>query len=263
VEDSDLSLKLDRLEEERVAALSGVFRPLILLFYWFFPKACDDPAIMQGLLSGIDPSLRYKPASHISKNVFVSTKMFRNEISRYKGCNLITGKIGATDVGFSMAHAEEKCKREITDSKGRKRTEVYYATVFCGVIFSADFNKNITGLTAVRSGLFARSNVKLENPVFNKFFSVESSDQIEARYILTPSLMERLVEARKKFGAISLSFNGGRVFLALPMPYNSFDLKARSPATVHSQAEILRARLKSIIGLVDDLDLNTRIWTKK
>jgi len=259
VEDSDLSLKLDRLEEERVAALSGVFRRL---FYWFFPKACDDPAIMQGLLSGIDPSLRYKPASHISKNEFVSTNMFRN-ISRYKGCNLTTGKIGATDVRFSMAHAEEKCKREVTDSKGRKRTEVYYETVFCGVIFSADFNKNITGLTTVSSGLFAGSNVKLENPVFNKFFSVSSSDQIEARYILTPSLMERLVEARKKFGTISLSFNGEKVFLALPMPYDSFDLQARSSATVHSQVEILRARLKSIIGLVDDLDLNTRIWTKK
>lgn len=263
----DLASKLDRLEDSRIAALSGISGPLLTLYYGFFPKVCDDPTIIQGLLSGINPSLRYNPVGHISKNEFVSSEIFTKKISRYKGCNLITGKIGSTDMRFSMVHAEEKCKRETTDSKGRKRTETYYVTFFEGVLFSADFNKNITGLTAVRShvgtGFFSKSKVKLEDPRFNKFFSVESSDQIEARYILTPSLIERLIEIRNKFGAIDLSFTGERVVLALPMRYGLFDLKTRSSDAIQSQAEILRARLKLIVGLVHDLDLNTRIWAKK
>ena len=35
--------------------------------------------------------------------------------------------------------------------------------------------------------------MKLENPDFEKTFDVYSTDQIEARYLLSPSMMERLL----------------------------------------------------------------------
>lgn len=39
--------------------------------------------------------------------------------------------------------------------------------------------------------------VRLEDPEFEKIFVVYSSDEVEARYILSTSFMERLVEFRK------------------------------------------------------------------
>lgn len=268
MEDSDVSSAIDRLEEQRISSISGglldFFRPLVLLYFKIWPKAQKHPDIIQCLLSEIDPSLRYKPDGLIRKKEFVSSELYNNPVAKYWGCDLITGKIGSTDIRFSMAHAEEKCQREVTDSKGRKKTETYYVTFFEGVLFSADFNKNITGMTVVRSSrIFGRGNVKLEDSRFNKLFGVTSSDQIEARYILSHSLMEKIVEIRNRFGEINLSFTGEHVLLALPMSAKLLDLNMGSAETIHSQVDKIYAKLASIVGLVDDLDLNTRIWTKK
>ena len=42
-----------------------------------------------------------------------------------------------------------------------------------------------------RSKMSGLESVKLEDPKFEKLFDVYGNDQIEARYLLTPSFMER------------------------------------------------------------------------
>lgn len=61
--------------------------------------------------------------------------------------------------------------------------------------------------------------VVLENPDFERYFSVYSSDEVFARYILTPAMMERMTTLRKKYNRdILLSFNGNRFYFAVSMP---------------------------------------------
>lgn len=61
--------------------------------------------------------------------------------------------------------------------------------------------------------------VVLENPEFERFFAVYSSDEVFARYILTPAMMERMTTLRKKYNRdIMLSFNGNRFYFAVSMP---------------------------------------------
>ncbi|MEM1391353.1 MAG: DUF3137 domain-containing protein, partial [Pseudomonadota bacterium] len=59
--------------------------------------------------------------------------------------------------------------------------------------------------------------VKLESPQFESAFEVYSTDQVEARYILTPDLMQRLVELEKTFRGVGLrcAFVGGELLIAL------------------------------------------------
>ena len=59
--------------------------------------------------------------------------------------------------------------------------------------------------------------VKLEDPRFEKAFEVVSSDQIEARFILTPDFMERLLEMEEVFhgGDLRCAFSGGELFVCI------------------------------------------------
>ena len=71
-------------------------------------------------------------------------------------------------------------------------------------------NKRFKGKTVVRkdSGIIGNwfkkkfsslKNVKLEDPNFEKMFEVYSDDQVESRYLLTVTFMERLKELAETF----------------------------------------------------------------
>jgi hypothetical protein len=44
----------------------------------------------------------------------------------------------------------------------------------------------------------SKDRVKLENQEFEKIFDVQSKDEVEARRLLTPKMMEKLVELVKQ-----------------------------------------------------------------
>lgn len=80
-------------------------------------------------------------------------------------------------------------------------------TLFRGAVVILSFNKKFSGQTVVRSSsgkvvdfinsaldgnISSMQKVELEDPEFGKMFEVFSENQIEARYLLTTSFMERL-----------------------------------------------------------------------
>jgi len=135
----------------------------------------------------------------------------------------LTGQRGEAPFKFFEAHLEEK--RTTTDSKGNTRTT--WVTVFRGQCLVAKFHKEFNGVTKVfrDAGFFNAltklgqkgQRVKLEDPVFEKAFEVYSTDQIEARFILTPDFMERLQKLEKTFQGKQLrcAFAGGQMLLAV------------------------------------------------
>ena len=129
-----------------------------------------------------------------------------------------------TPFEFFEAHLEEK--RTTTDGKGRTRTT--WVTVFKGQCLVVKFHKQFKGVTKVyrdagalnffkKLGQMGKGQrVKLEDPVFEKAFEVYSTDQIEARFILTPDFMERLIGLERTFKGrqVRCAFSGGCMFLA-------------------------------------------------
>ena len=104
---------------------------------------------------------------------------------------------------------------------------------------------------------------RLENVEFEKLFKVQSPDPIEARYLLTPAMQERFLElARIWSPKLRASFQDSLVILALPLKGNWFEGNIKTPVDDPSQFHNLVAQLQSCFGIVEDLDLNTRIWTK-
>jgi hypothetical protein len=81
--------------------------------------------------------------------------------------------------------------------------------------------------------------------------------------MLTQALIERLMALRGRLGAFHLVFVGNRVCLTAARSFKLFDPDINMPMTHPSQIQTVFAALKSMTDIVPDLNLNTRIWTKR
>lgn len=118
------------------------------------------------------------------------------------------------------------------DSKGNTR----YVEIYHGILFRFSFQKEFNGQTLVtkdsgRIGNFFKGmgkkgeRVKLEDPRFEKQFEVWGTDQIEARYLLTPTFMERVVELAAALGEkrVEFCFNGNRLLISVHVHKDHFE----------------------------------------
>jgi hypothetical protein len=228
--------------------------------------------IIGKIVQFLDPELSYHPDGLIDKYTFKASNLFKHRIDRYKGEDLVRGRVDKTDVVFSELHAEYK------SGSGK---DSHWHTIFKGLFFIADFNKDFRGQTVVLpdtaeklfGGLgkmlqewnFSRADlIKLEDPEFEREFAVYGYNQIEARYILSTSLMQRILDFKRKTGTkIYLSFTGSKVYVAVSMNRNMFEPKYFSKLDTFDPIFDYYRDLSFAIGIVDDLNLNTRIWSKE
>jgi len=234
-------------------------------------------AVIPRLLALVDPGLRYDPASGISSGTFVSSELFSNPPDRYTTEDLIEGTHGKTSLRLAEVHAEDR--QTTTDSKGRTQTR--YVNIFKGLLLIADFNKHFQGRTFVFPdvaenlfGNFGRAFqklggrsetalIRLEDPEFEDAFAVYSSDEIEARYLLSTAMMQRLLKLRERFGKdVRIGFKGSSIALAVPQRGGFLEPGLGTSASDHSQIRGMHAELRLFLEIIDELDLNTRIWTK-
>jgi hypothetical protein len=106
--------------------------------------------------------------------------------------------------------------------------------------------------------------VKLENPEFEKYFVVYGDDQIESRYVLSTSLVQRLLDFRRRTCRdVYFSFVASEVFVAVPYRRNLFEPRVFGKITGFKGIREYFADLQLALGIVEDLDLNTRIWAAR
>ncbi|WP_281492150.1 DUF3137 domain-containing protein [Desulfosarcina cetonica] len=153
--------------------------------------------------------------------------------------------------------------------------------MFNGLLFVADFNKAFKGTTIVlpdtAQKLFGDMGqalqslnvqngqlIKLEDPAFEKLFVVYGQDQVEARYILSTSLMRRMVEFQNRAQKeMRLSFSASKLYVAIPFEKELFEPKIRESLLNIAHIQEYYDELKLVADIVDELNLNTRIWTQK
>ena len=242
-------------------------------------KSAFKSKIINSMVKNIDETLTYRENNRISREQFLASNIFRQRIDRYNGEDHISGTLDKTAIEFSEVHAEYKT--ETRDSKGRRQE--HWHTIFKGLFFIADFNKEFAACTVVLPDFAERTFgkfgqtlqewgnvmngselVKLENAEFEKYFAVYSYNQIEARYVLTPLMMEKIVEFRKKVNRdIYLSFNNSKMYLGVPFQENLFEPALWSTLLDLVPLEAYYNVMELMVGIVEELNLNTRIWTKE
>ncbi len=222
-----------------------------------------------------NPEWEYQFDSFISERDYLMSGIFPHHCDRYSGDDLVIGKIEKTDFQFSELHAQYK---QVTyGSKGQRRE--HWVTIFRGLFMHADFNKNFSGTTYVLPdtaerlfGSFGKSLqklssrgqlIKLENIEFEKRFVVYSSDQVEARYILTPAIMEAMVNlSERASGTTYFSFVGSRVYFARSFSSELFEPNLFRSGVNYGDLKEMFDLFGLILALIQELNLNTRIWTK-
>ncbi len=235
-------------------------------------KLTYKEGVIRPMIGFISQDLNYHPTSFVSQQDYTKSGIFTQGVDRYKGDDLVEGKLDSTILKFSEIHSEYVTR----DKDGKSQ----WHTIFKGIFFVADFNKDFKGKTYVlpdlaekwfgglgkmmqKANLARPQLIKMEDPVFEKAFVVYGSDQVEARYILSPKLMERIMELKKKAGTISMSFVNSQVNIAIKVKGNLFEPPIWSSMKKFSLIEKYFTYLVLAINIVEDLDLNTRIWTKE
>ncbi len=229
--------------------------------------------IIRPLIGAIEKELHYAPDAMVPQALFQFSHLFDQRIDRYRGNDLVRGKIDDIAVQFSDIHAEHRSR----NSKGREQ----WSTIFKGLYIVADFNKHFKGRTLVLPDLaenlfgsyignmlqsknFSKDQlVKMDDPAFEKSFVVYGSDQIEAHYILTHTMMQRILKLKKETGSkIYVSFNGEKVMIAIDYDKDLFEPTVFSSLLSIEQAMSYIRTLRSSIGVVEELKLNEKLWSK-
>lgn len=206
------------------------------------------------------PTAQYSPLEGLRQEVFDEPGLFSTH-GNFNSDDRVRGVIGQTP--FEAAEVSRKY------STGGKNSRT--VVVFHGLFFHLDFNKRLTGTTVVsprgassetigdRGGL---TEIALEDPRFTEAFRVHASDEVEARYILTPGMMERIVGLRERTGrTVYLAFKNNRAYLGVHYGRDLFEPGIRESTSVEAIHEMAE-HFAVAEGIVGELDLNTRIWTK-
>ena len=154
-----------------------------------------------------------------------------------------------------------------------KNSSTTLNTVFDGIIVELSMNKSFSGKTVIKkdSGTVGnwfinKSNslkkVKLEDPNFEKMFEVYSDDQVEARYLLTVTFIERLKELVENFGGKSIQccFYNNKLLMMIPIEKDLFETGSIYEAEDFiDDSKSLLKELSLIFNIIDTLKLNMKI----
>ena len=258
-----------------ILKLEGIFGPIVIvvisviifitcinnkskIFSSFYKEEVVDE-----IIHAFCPKATYSPNNGVSEDLIRNSGQITSP-DRYHAEDLIEGCLGKTSFICSEVHAEERRARSTKNG-----VQYYWEDIFKGFLFIADFHKEFQGETTVLRDSFFKiklgaSRVKMENPDFEKVFDVFSTNQIEARYLITPSMMERMLKLDSNFKkGITISFRNSTILVAIPDSKNRFEADVWSSLSDMSILKSDFAVLQSLLDIVDELNLNTRILSKE
>ena len=175
------------------------------------------------------------------------------------------------EIKIDLFETQLSRKVKYKDSNGNTSTRL--KTIFDGLILELSMNKSFGGKTVVKkvSGTVGNwfikkstslKKVKLEDPNFEKMFEVYSDDQVEARYLLTVTFIERLKELVENFGGKSIQccFYNNKLLMMIPIEKDMFE-----PGSIYEAEDFiddsksLLKELSLIFNIIDTLKLNMKI----
>ncbi|WP_457745917.1 DUF3137 domain-containing protein [Sulfurimonas sp.] len=179
--------------------------------------------VLHPLITSMDESFRYKPEQSFPKFLFNRSKLF-GIYSKYYGDDLVKGSINDVNFMFSELH--------VFDER-RVNNQDIVIEVFQGIFAEFDFNKNFENTLLIYPdvaekyfGNFGKwlqgINLKkldlvyLDSPEFEKHFIVYGNNQVEARYLLTHTMMEAIVKLYKHLQCpLYISFSNSKLYIGI------------------------------------------------
>lgn len=200
--------------------------------------------------------LTYHPGGFVENDYLYMIYDF--DIDKYSGNDLIFGQIEGVRVKFSDVEAISIKE----DLRGNKTHRV----LFAGLLFVADFPKRLKAVTQICSGTddfkdYGGKRARMDDAEFERYFRVYATDQIEARYALTPSLMESLKLLKIRFHrSINIVLTGDKICMAIRTGRDNFEPDLRRPLVGKGANRFYKDEIGGFLRIVEELRLNRKIW---
>lgn len=254
-----------------------LFKPIIELFVVninYFPQKFFkyEKVIKSNLFPGLPEDInKYNKENNNKKNSYSKF--------HFKGSDAVEGYFGDNYIEFCELDISESYESGTGETSGKT-----YREIFHGLFLIADY-KNIQFKTVLQSEFLGSlksgfdmsilnfreeiklKKIKVQNFKFNKHFSVYSEDDIEARKILSPVILENLGNfAEENNMTIKLSFINNQVFIALgigqifePDLRDVLPLRKINLDLIEKDAERIYNEISLVSDIIKDLRLNSHI----
>ncbi len=241
-----------------LSLLSSVYRKYVNMNKYL--KYRYKKHVLQRAIGFYFDDFEYISRQKIAKVILIESKLFHKNVDRIYGEDFMRFTIGKVKMMF--------CETQVYRNQDLH--------IFDGIFITSSFNKYFKSETFViarkSSTILKRvkklmlndiHEVNLENPKFEEKFQTLANNQTEARYILTPIMMERMLEYGNKIGKdMSISFVKNRMYCSIPYIKDLFEPSISKPIDFAYVEKSIEPVLL-FTDIVEDLVLNLRIWSKK
>lgn len=186
------------------------------------------------------------------------------EADRYYCGDYISAKYN--DIPFEMCELTLQERHVTTDSKGNRR--VTYETYFRGRVIVIDYKKDMGINLKIVEGHprgFRKSGLeKFETELidFNKKFNTYVNDTERAFYILTPKMLQKLLEMETKFrGTIQYVINSDLMYVFINDNKDSLEININKKMN-DEQIEIIRGELILPCAVINEFGLDKDKFNK-
>lgn len=223
--------------------------------------------IILELFKTLFTEIKYLPDRGIARHILDETNMI-NTGDKFYSEDYIVAKYKNVSFEFSDVKIEE----EYRDSDGDKHS----VTIFKGQWYIFDFNKRFKAdlqvcekgfRNAKRGSLFSPkkfNKVQLEDIEFNKEFNVFAQNTLDAFYVLTPSIMEKIKELNNKvYGKLLFCFVNNKLHVGLHSGKNLFEPKLYKKIDIEKNHAKAIEEIKTITHFVDILDLDNDLFRRE
>ena len=224
-------------------------------------KILSDDVISGVIKEALGDAVEYNPGGKINPGSMVFPFSYNcadgsDHIKAvYNGLNIELGDIELID------------ESETTDIE-TGQTEKNRNTQFKGQWLTCDFGKELAGEVYIsewgkKDRKRMKSNVTMDNEQFSNRFCVRANNPQEAYYILTPNMMEYIINmANKSGGTVYLSFlRDGKMHVAVKSGRDFFEL-GKSNANVEELRQKFLGELRWFTDIVDTLRVEDTLYKK-
>lgn len=177
-------------------------------------------------------------------------------------------EISGTYEGVGLRVFEADLVKETRDADG----DTDRSRVFRGLLMRFTFPKLFQGTTIVTQdrgwlgNFFSKlgtpgEKISLEDPRFEKMFEVYGNNQVEARYLLTPAFMERILALSHQIGKgkLRLAFHGEMLLISLRTDSDQFEAGSMfSRLDDPKRVQDILDELAILFRIVETLNLTTK-----
>ena len=178
-------------------------------------------------------------------------------VDEWSSEDLISGEIEGVRVKFSDFYAAKMVKK-------KNNTET--VVLFRGVLFKADFNKKSSCVTQIayansRNLAIYGQKANMDDVRFEEIFDVYTTDQIGARYALSPALMEKFTQLCLRLDApVNAVLKDSQIFIAVETWRDDFEPQLGKSLMDEATIAAYESEIESFTQIVKELNLNRKIW---